>query len=160
MQRTSRARHGIIRGYRSGLEDKVSRQITDAGLPLSYEEDKIQYVWPERSSTYTPDFKLPKQGGFFYVETKGRWTVEDRHKHLLIKQQRPDLDIRMVFHNQNAKLYKGSPTTYAQWCEKHGFRYGHKTIPQEWLEEGANTSDDTEQQNTRPPEEGGVDNVG
>ena len=123
-------------GYKSGFEKKVSRQIEDAGLSVQYETDQITYTWPERQATYTPDFKLPKQGGFFYVETKGRWDVDDRQKHLLIREQHPDIDIRFVFSNQNAKLYKGSPTTYAQWCENFGFRYANKTIPTEWLEEG------------------------
>jgi hypothetical protein len=41
----------------------------------------------------------------------------------------------MVFSNQNAKLYKGSPTTYAAYCEKHGIRYANKWIPEDWLEE-------------------------
>jgi len=45
-----------------------------------------------------------------------------------------------VFSNQNAKLYKGSPTTYGQWCEKHGFAYANKTIPEEWLTEGEKES--------------------
>ena len=69
------------------------------------------------------------------METKGRFTVSDRQKHLLIKEQQPELDIRFVFSNQNAKLYKGSKTTYAQWCEKNGFQYAHKTIPDDWLSE-------------------------
>ena len=136
----SKLRHRAIKnGYRSGLEDSVSRQIEDAGLPVQYEQDKISYLWPERSSTYCPDFKLPKPGGFFYVETKGRWLVDDRQKHLLIRDQHPEIDIRFVFSNQNARLYKGSPTTYAQWCDKHGFEYANKSIPTEWLTEGEDT---------------------
>lgn len=130
----------IKNGYRSGLEDTVSRQIENAGLKVQYEQDKISYLWPERSSTYCPDFKLPKPGGlFFYVETKGRWLVDDRQKHLLIRDQHPEIDIRFVFSNQNARLYKGSPTTYAQWCDKHGFEYANKSIPTEWLTEGEDT---------------------
>jgi len=129
----------IQNGYRSGLEEKVSKQIEDAGLQVHYELDKISYLWPERTSTYRPDFRLPKKGGHFYVETKGRWTVDDRQKHLLIKDQHPDLDIRFVFSNQNSRLYKGSPTTYAEWCDKHGFAYANKTIPTEWLTEGEDT---------------------
>lgn len=124
---------GIIKGFRSGLEERISRQITEAGLQCIYETDKIKYLWPKRQSTYTPDFKLPKEGGFFYVETKGRFTVSDRQKHLLIKEQCPDIEIRFVFSNQNQKLYRGSKTTYAQWCEKHGFMFAHKTIPDDWL---------------------------
>lgn len=124
---------GYRLGFRSGLEDRVSKQITEAGLKLLYETDKVAYVVPARDSKYTPDFKLPKKGGFFYVETKGIWTVQDRAKHLLIQKQHPDLDIRFVFSNQNAKLYKGSPTSYGAYCEKHNFRYANKVIPEAWL---------------------------
>ena len=124
---------GYRLGFRSGLEDRVSKQITEAGLELLYETDKVHYVVPARDARYTPDFKLPKKGGFFYVETKGIWTVQDRAKHLLIQKQHPDLDIRFVFSNQNAKLYKGSPTSYASYCEKHNFRYANKVIPEAWL---------------------------
>lgn len=129
----------IINGYRSGLEDKLSEQIRSAGLKVAYETEKIKYTVPERQSTYTPDFFINTETGGFYIEGKGRWTVDDRHKHLLIREQHPNLDIRFVFSNQNAKLYKGSPTTYAQWCDKFGFRYANKTIPAEWLEEGKQT---------------------
>jgi len=138
---SKRRRHAIANGYRSGLEETLSRQIADAGLPVRYETQKIEYVWPERTSKYTPDFKLPKLGGFFFVETKGRWAVDDRQKHLLIKEQHPDIDIRFVFSNQNAPLYKGSPNRYCDWCDKHGFRYANKTIPIEWLAEGANDNE-------------------
>ena len=134
---SSTRRRAIAKGYRSGLEEKVSRQIADAGLKVDYETDKVKYIWPEREATYTPDFKLPsKDGGFFFVETKGLWTVEERQKWHLVTSQHPDVDFRLVFSNQNARLYKGSPTTYATYCDKHGFKYANKTIPEEWLREG------------------------
>ena len=127
----------IAKGYRSGLEEKISRQIEDAGLPVKYETEKISYVWPERNSTYTPDFLLEKGCGEpMFIETKGIWTVEDRQKWHLVTQQHPDKDFRLVFGNENAKLYKGSPTTYAAYCDKHNFTYANKVIPDEWLEEG------------------------
>ena len=129
---TSRA---IKHGYRSGLEDRASRQIGEAGIEVIYERERIEYFIPVRHSKYTPDFKLPKLGGFFFIETKGRFVTADRHKHLLIKKQKPDIDIRFVFSNANAKIYKGSPTTYSSWCEKHGFRWANKHIPVEWLDE-------------------------
>jgi len=134
MQSTTKV--GIKHGFRSGLEDKIAKQIEEAGLPVIYEQERVEYIVPARPAKYTPDFKLPKPGGFFYVETKGRWVTADRQKHLLLKEQFPDLDIRFVFSNANAKLYKGSPTTYAAYCEKHGFTYAHKVIPDEWLHEG------------------------
>jgi len=130
-------RHAIAKGYRSGLEVKVSQQIADAGLSVDYETEKVKYIWPERQATYTPDFKIAtKDGGFFFVETKGIWGVEDRQKWHLVTQQHPDVDFRLVFSNQNARLYKGSPTTYAAYCDKHGFKYANKVIPDEWLAEG------------------------
>lgn len=132
---SSAKQRGIKHGYRSGLEDKIAKQITSAGLEVSYETDKVHYVVPERNAKYTPDFKLPKPGGFFYVETKGIWDTADRQKHLLIQKQHPDIDIRFVFSNCNSKLYKGSKTTYASYCEKNGFVYADKTIPDEWLHE-------------------------
>jgi len=113
----------------------VSKQITEAGIKLLYETDRVHYVIPSRETKYTPDFKLPKPGGFFYVETKGLWTVQDRAKHMLVKRQHPGIDIRFIFSNQNAKLYKGSPTTYGMYCDKHGFVYANKVMPQEWLKE-------------------------
>lgn len=133
---SSRQRVGIKHGYRSGLESKVADQITQAGLPVLFETDKVSYIVPQRGAKYTPDFKLPKKdGGFIYIETKGIWTVQDRQKHLLIKDQSPDLDIRFVFSNQRAKLYKGSPTTYAAYCDKHRWKYAHRWIPSDWLAE-------------------------
>jgi len=131
-----RHRSIISRGFKSGLEDKIAKQISEAGHKVIYEKEKINYVQPSRQARYTPDFKLPKKGGFFYVETKGRWVTDDRHKHLLIKDQFPEIDIRFVFQNQNAKLYKGSKTTYAMYCERHGFIYANKLIPNEWFLEG------------------------
>jgi hypothetical protein len=130
------SRGALLRGYRSGLEDKISEQIKAAKVKLSYEEDKIKYTHPPRTSTYTPDFKLPKIGGFFYVETKGRFVTADRQKHLLIKQQHPQLDIRFVFSNANSKIYKGSKTSYSDFCRANGFKFANKSIPEDWLKEG------------------------
>ena len=149
---SKRRLHGIVHGYRSGLEEKISRQIEDAGLAVEYEKDKLEDEWPSRKSKYTPDFRLPKQGGFFYVETKGRFTVSDRQKHLLLKSQLPDIEIRFVFSNANAKLYKGSSTSYAQWCDEHGFLYAHKVIPDDWLTEGDNCNAEPIPEDTQSPD--------
>ena len=67
------------------------------------------------------------------IETKGLWKLEDRQKMLLLKEQHPDIDFRMVFYNANQKIKKGSKTTYAMWCERHNIKWAHKKIPKEWL---------------------------
>ena len=120
------------KGYRSGLEESVDALLKQSGIDGQYEQHKVMYTVPISYHEYTPDFRLPN--GIF-VETKGRFVLEDRKKHILIKQQHPELDIRFVFQNSKNKIRKGSPTTYADWCKKHGFLYADKTIPQEWLNE-------------------------
>jgi hypothetical protein len=120
---------GFKYGYRSGLEDRVSKQLKSLSVPVKYEEMKIKYAINE-VRTYTPDFELPNG---IIIETKGRFVVADRKKHLLIKKQHPDLDIRFVFSNSKAKINKGSKTTYGMWCDKHGFLYADKLIPEEWI---------------------------
>lgn len=122
-------RYAIKNGYRSGLEDKISEDLKDRKLKFEYETLKIKYEVHE-NRTYTPDFILPNG---VIIESKGRFTTEDRKKHLLVKKQHPDLDIRFVFSNSRAKIRKGSKTSYADWCEKNGFMYADKRIPEEWV---------------------------
>jgi hypothetical protein len=123
---------GLKHGWRSGLEEKVGRELKEQGVPFGFESRKIEYLEPAKTRKYTPDFFL-KNG--IIVETKGRFTANDRKKHLLIKEQYPTLDLRFVFSNSNQKLYKGSKTTYSQWCERHGFLYADKSIPESWIKE-------------------------
>ena len=117
-------------GYRSGLEVKVATKLQESGVEFGYETTKIKYVVPESVHTYTPDFTFPNG---LIVETKGMLVVADRKKHLLIQQQRPDLNIRFVFSNSKTKIRKGSPTSYGDWCDKNNFIYADKEIPTEWL---------------------------
>ena len=120
---------GLKYGYRSGLEDRISKQLKALSVPVKYEEFKIKYEVNE-VRTYTPDLELPNG---IIIESKGRFVVADRKKHLLVQKQHPDLDIRFVFYNSKGKINKGSKTTYGMWCDKHGFLYADKLIPEEWI---------------------------
>ena len=131
MATTSRRQHAIKNGYRSGLEDDISKQLKSLGVPFKYEELKISYDINE-TRTYTPDFQLDNG---IIIESKGRFVAADRKKHLLIQYQLPKLDIRFVFSNSKGKINKGSNTTYGMWCAKYGFQYWDKEIPQRWIEE-------------------------
>lgn len=129
-------RRGLINGFRSGFEERTKDDLTARGVEHGFETEVISYVWPERKAKYTPDFPIKtKTGKKIYVETKGRFITKDRQKHLLIQKQNPELDIRFVFMRSSDRISKGSPTTYASWCEKHGFKYADKVVPQEWLDE-------------------------
>lgn len=131
----TRKQRGLIEGYRSGLEENVAEQLVEANIDAEYESIKIRYTVPAVERKYTPDFPLPNG---IVIETKGRFVTDDRKKHLLIKQQYPDLDIRFVFSNSRSRLSKASQTTYAAWCEKYGFKYADKLIPPKWLKEPPN----------------------
>lgn len=126
---------GLKYGFRSGLEEKIAEELTSKGVGFSFEELVIPYVKPEKPAKYTPDFVL--ENGII-IESKGRFLTEDRQKHLLVQKQHPHLNIRFVFSNSKTKISKRSKTTYADWCEKHGFMYADKEIPDAWLKEKRN----------------------
>jgi hypothetical protein len=119
-------------GFRSGLEERVAEQLDKAGIEYTYEQVKLNYIKPASKHVYTPDFVLSNG---IVIETKGRFLLADRQKHILVKKHNPTLDIRFVFSNSNARISKASTTTYAQWCKKNGFQYADKTIPEEWFNE-------------------------
>ena len=112
-----RRRHSTRR-YRSGLENDVAAYLKKHQKKVRYERLKIE--WEDlRYRTYT----------------KGICDVEDRRKHLAVRRQHPELDIRFVFSNCKAKLYKGSKTRYCDWCDKYDFKWEHRIIPEDWLKE-------------------------
>lgn len=121
---------GLAEGFRSGLEEKIAAQLESLGVRVEFETFKIEYTKPARKAKYTPDFKLPNG---VIIETKGRFLTADRQKHILIKAQHPEFDIRFVFSNSRTRISKTSATTYADWCRKHGFRFADKSIPLDWI---------------------------
>jgi hypothetical protein len=122
---------GIQAGYRSGLEEDTAAYLKKKKVKFTYEKEKIKWV-DLKIRTYTPDFVLANG---IIIETKGRFISVDRRKHKEIKKQFPELDIRFVFANSKAKLYKGAKSSYGDWCKKNGFKYADKVIPDEWLQE-------------------------
>ncbi|BAQ94082.1 endonuclease [uncultured phage_MedDCM-OCT-S28-C10] len=118
--------------FRSGLEERLADQLTSLGVSYEYETLVVKYVKPEKTHRYTPDFILSNG---IIIEGKGRFLTKDRQKHILVKQQNPDLDIRFVFSNPNQRISKISKTTYAKWCTTNGFLYAKQTIPNEWIKE-------------------------
>ena len=127
MRKRKKKRSSPTSKYRSGFEQTLANQLQRSGVAFEYETVKLEY---QKIATYTPDFILPNG---IIIEAKGVWTVEDRTKHLLVRQQHPHLDIRLVFMNAFNKIRKGSNTTYARWCEKKNILYANKTIPKQWL---------------------------
>jgi len=125
------------RRYRSGLEKEVAAYLTAEQKQVRYEVLKIE--WEDlRYRTYTPDFVLDNG---IIIETKGIFDSDDRRKHLEVRKQHPELDIRFVFSNAKAKLYKGAKSRYFDWCDKNEFMWAHRVIPEAWLKEKGKSID-------------------
>jgi hypothetical protein len=125
----------LAAGYRSGLEIKNAKLLEAAGVEAEYEKHVIRYRKPAAILRYTPDFVLSNG---VVVETKGLWVTADRGKLKLIREQHPEIDIRMVFSDPNRKISKVSKTTYADYCDALGIPYAKKLIPLEWAHEPLN----------------------
>lgn len=112
--------------YRSRFEATLALTLKGVGATFEYETLKLKYT---RECVYNPDFILPNG---VIIEAKGYWLPADRTKHLRVRECNPEMDVRFCFQNAHNTLNKKSKTTYADWCDKHGFLWSHKTIPKEW----------------------------
>ena len=131
-------RRHLSKTYRSGLEEEAAAFLKTRQKKVEYEKLKIE--WEDlKYRTYTPDFELDNG---IIIETKGIFSAADRRKHIEIQRQHPNLDIRFVFSNAQAKLYKGAKSRYSDWCEQKGFKWAHRVIPEEWLLESGSRMKD------------------
>ena len=120
-------------GYRSHFELRIAKSLMNKDVKFEYEKHKVVYVPKPR--TYVPDFYFPSTD--VYVEVKGHLDKNDRVKMLLVKEQNPDMDIRILFQNARNKIYKGSKTTYGAWADRYGFEWAEGSIPEEWYKNGS-----------------------
>lgn len=131
---TSTSKLELLDGHRSGLEKRVADDLRARGVAFQYEPFRIAYEKPARVHKYLPDFVLPNG---IIVEAKGLFEADDREKHLLLKAQHPELDVRFLFQSERTKIYPKSKTTLIAWAEHHGFLWCVKTVPAAWLKEPA-----------------------
>ena len=118
----------LVMAFRSGLEEKVADLMVELGVKYEYESTKVPY---QIQHNYTPDFLLPSG---IYLECKGYWDPEDRRKIKAVKEQHPEIDLRMVFQNPYNRISKKSKTTYAKYCEKLNIPWtSYANIPLEWF---------------------------
>lgn len=115
---------------RSGLEDRIikhinqnTNQLKKVGVEVDYECEKIKYT-QVLNRTYNPDFTLyTNDGEEIHFEAKGYWRPADRQKHKAIKLCNNDLNIVFIFENPKNKISKKSKTTYADYCDKNGYKW-------------------------------------
>lgn len=110
--------------YKSKFEAAIAKEL---GLDNTYEIRRYVYTEPETKHKYTPDFSLSET---LCIETKGKFTAEDRYKMYCVKESNPDVTFVLYFQNSKVPIRKGSRTTYAIWAEKNGFEwYCRRTKP-------------------------------
>lgn len=136
--RKSRKRKGKdteLAEFRSGLERRVAEQLKDAEVSYIYEGAVLPYIMGGKVHRYTPDFKI---GAGIFIETKGRFVnlERDSRKLILVRQQHPEIELRIVFQRENQAISREEATTYAEWAEANGFVWaGSGTVPEQWLHE-------------------------
>ena len=131
--------------YRSVWEKNVAKELKRLRFKFTYETETFEYHFPiravcdscgsnsvSRRRNYTPDFFLSNGT---ILEVKGRFTADDRKKLACMKEQYPDLDIRIVFLRDN-KLSRNAKKTYSQWCDSKGIDYCVGLPERDWLKGG------------------------
>lgn len=73
-----------------------------------------------RLAHYLPDWEITPT---LYVETKGYFSPRNRGDLLSFREQHPEVEIFLVFAEPRNRLTSKSKTTYAEWCDKHGFKW-------------------------------------
>ena len=123
--------------YKSKLEIAVADYL---GENAEYEGEYIEFTQPAKQRKYCPDFKTKAS---VFIECKGKWTTDDRLKHLWIKEQHPDKRIVIFFQNPDVKINKRSKTTYGDWATKNGLEWldwRDRNIPKELILENQNNN--------------------
>lgn len=136
----------LASGRRSKFEDRIAKELKDAGVKFTYETYSYEYDEMLRKNMarcgdcestnlirtgwYTPDFFL--HNGII-IETKGRFTAADRRKHLAVREAHPELRLVMLFMRDN-KIHKNSTTHYSDWCMSHNIEYAIGHPLKEWLD--------------------------
>lgn len=134
--------------FRSGLEKKVAEQLDFGDVAYGHESQWVRYIIPEREAKYLPDFSF--EDCPIIIEAKGRFgggnprqrnsnsgdSAKERQKLILLKEQHPELDIRLVFERAASPIYPKSPTSQGKWATDHGFKWSDKgVVPQQWIDE-------------------------
>lgn len=133
--------------FRSDLERKVNGNIPSS-MDKWYEALGVPFQVPATMKKYHPDFVLANG---LIIEVKGIFSIEDRRKHLLVREQYPGIEIRIIFYQDGFLSPKRGDRTrtdrnkrYSDWCEMHDIEYvidKEGRIPKEWLTGGPFNTD-------------------
>jgi hypothetical protein len=117
--------------FRSGLEKKVAEQLEAEGVAYGHESQWIRYTVPAREAKYLPDFSFKDCP--IIIEAKGRFGggnprfkqpatdgAKERQKLILLKEQHPELEIRIVFQRASRRTTMASSGRTRASCLRSG----------------------------------------
>ena len=116
----------IANKFKGNFEPLLAEQLDELKAYYEYEPYPLAYIL---KGNYWPDFVLSNG---IHIEGKGHLDTAARRKLRAVKDQHPDLDLRIVFQRAQNKLSKGSTTTYGDWADRYGFKWADGVIPKEW----------------------------
>lgn len=128
---------------RNNWEYQVYKEIKNL-LPrratVEYEADNIPYTI---TGNYLVDFTITKKDGSkIYIEAKGGGRAFDakvQQKMKAVREQHPDLDLRILFYRDNKIGAKRKDDTFrrqSDWARDNGFKFAVGLLPpKEWFEE-------------------------
>lgn len=126
-----RTKKVAVRLPRNKFEQKIVDQCTKQGVQFGYEISRIHYVMEK---LYIPDITIIRgPNKFRYIEIKGYFDQAAQAKMKAMKKSNPGIDIRFVFTDSSKPIRKGSEMTYADWCDKWGFKHAEIEIPEKWF---------------------------
>jgi hypothetical protein len=128
-------------GMKSMLEVQTAAELDRMKIKWRYEPHSYKYhmcvKWCDdcgvKFQTYTPDFWLPDYQ--FYIECKGKMTLDTRKKMVAAKHHNPDLCVKMLFGYAKNKLSTAkNATRYWQWAENEGFDWSDNEVRGDWFD--------------------------
>lgn len=130
---------------RSGFEATVLDDLTERGVVWAYEPHPLTWEDARRGArclecgsdntstrrVYIPDARVAGRKSVWYLEIKGRLTVDDRRT--LLGAKREGHDIRLVFMRDNKLTKAARSKRYSAWAEENGFPWAIGRVPEEWV---------------------------
>lgn len=130
--------------FRSKFEVTIAKWLMEHKIKYKYESVSYPFVQPKlhhvcsdcgsnavgHERSYTPDFYLPEYD--ITLEVKGLFTTDNRKVIKAVRNDHPDLDLRMVFLSDNF-VYRGAKMRYSGWCEQQEMLWSVGAPKVEWF---------------------------
>jgi hypothetical protein len=130
---------------RTKLQDDICNTLLKAGIPYYHRETAprgeeialaVDLPGRKRSARFWPTYVVTcDDGQRIVIQQKGRFVTSDRQRLVLLKQQHPSIEFRLVFSNSKQRISSTSPTTYAMWAQRYGFPFFDKVPSKAWIAE-------------------------